>query len=172
MTSRIACATMYFSYVSSGMLPNVGAVVELDDPDPDADCAMVKAGFVGSFELVLSVWVRSRVVGPELRCWRSVASAAESPGFWLEKAQMMLSLELLVSTGMVNTSLGLVPVSVLSDASAVAVRGGLESTVGMTSAGAFRCESVTDPSEFGHIMTIGVFAICAPKPLQRFEKAM
>lgn len=166
MTSKIACATMYFSYVSSGMLLNVGVVV-FDDPvpDPDADCAMVKAGFVGSFELVLSVWVRSRAVGPELRCWRSVASTAVSPGFWFEKAQMMLSLALLVSTGMVNTSLGLVPVSVLSDASAVAMRGGLESTVGMTSDGAFRCESVTDPSEFGHIMTIGVFAICAPKPL-------
>ena len=47
----------------------------------------------------------------------------------------------------------------------VAVRGGLESTVGIISAGALRCERVTVPSELGHIITIGVLAIWAPNPL-------
>ena len=140
-------------------------VVELDEPD--ADCAMVDTGFVGSLELMLSVCERSSVVGPESRCCCSVASAAESPGFWFENAQMMLLLELLVPTGMVKTSFGLLPVSTLSDESAVAFRGGLGSTVGITSDGALRWESVIDPFEFGHIMTIGVFAIVDPNPLSR-----
>ena len=52
-----------------------------------------------------------------------------------------------------------------ADMSVDAFRGGLLSTVGMTSAGAMRCESVTEPSELFHMMTIGVFAICFPKPL-------
>lgn len=49
--------------------------------------------------------------------------------------------------------------------SVVALRGGLLTTVGMTSAEAMRCESVMEPSELFHMMTIGVFAICVPKPL-------
>ena len=67
---------------------------------------------------------------------------------------------------MVNASCGLaVPASDTADMSSAAVRGGLATTVGITSAGAMRCESVTDPSELFHMMTIGVFAICVPKPL-------
>jgi hypothetical protein len=52
----------------------------------------------------------------------------------------------------------------------VAVRGGLGSTVGITSAGALRCESVKVPSELLHMMTIGVFAIVEPKPLHRHRQ--
>jgi hypothetical protein len=35
----------------------------------------------------------------------------------------------------------------------------------MTSAEAFLWDRVIDPSVFGHMMTIGVFAIWLPKPL-------
>ena len=47
-----------------------------------------------------------------------------------------------------------------------AVLGGFESTVGMTSEDALRWERVTVPSLFIHMMTMGVLAICVPKPLQ------
>jgi len=53
----------------------------------------------------------------------------------------------------------------LNPVAKVAVRGGLESTVGITSLDALRCESVAVPSLFIHIMTMGVLAICEPKPL-------
>ena len=68
-------------------------------------------------------------------------------------------------TGIVNANCGLDPASATADMSSAAVRGGFGSTVGMTSEGAIRCESVTEPSELFHMMTIGVFAICFPKPL-------
>ena len=68
--------------------------------------AIVETGFVGSLELALRVYERSRVVRPESRCCWSVASAATSSGFWFENAQRMLELELLVSTEMVDTSFG------------------------------------------------------------------
>lgn len=48
----------------------------------------------------------------------------------------------------------------------VATRGGLETRVGITSPEACRCESVTEPSEFPHIMTMGVLDIWVPKPLK------
>lgn len=95
----------------------------------------------------------------------SVASGAESPGLVVPKAQIM-SLLGVDGVGMLKTSFGLLPVRSLNADSSVAVRGGLGSTVGITSAGACRCESVMDPSEFPHMMTIGVFAICAPNPLE------
>jgi len=46
-----------------------------------------------------------------------------------------------------------------------ATLGGLESTVGMTSAEAFRWERVIVPSELGHMMTIGLPVISVPKPI-------
>lgn len=130
-------------------------------------------------------------IGPELRCWRSVASTALSPGFVLPNAQMIVcDVALFESawiitrgyvsdqtsdrrerrrarTGIVNDNLGSVPLRSLAAASAVATRGGLGSTVGITSEGAFRCDSVMVPSLFGHMMTMGVFAIVDPKPLKR-----
>jgi len=53
----------------------------------------------------------------------------------------------------------------LSLVAIVAVLGGLESTVGMTSLDALRWESVAVPSLLIHIITIGVLAIREPKPL-------
>lgn len=47
----------------------------------------------------------------------------------------------------------------------VATRGGLATTVGMTSAGACRCEIVTVPSEFPHMIIMGVLDIWFPKPM-------
>ena len=66
-----------------------------------------------------------------------------------------------------NVSFGCVPDRSLAAASALATRGGDESTVGITSPGALRCESVMLPSELGHMMTIGVFAIWVPNPLRK-----
>jgi len=40
----------------------------------------------------------------------------------------------------------------------------LDGGVGITSPLAVRCDSVTDPSEFGHMMTIFALAIAFPKP--------
>ena len=60
---------------------------------------------------------------------------------------------------MVYASLTLVPVRLLSAGSTVATRGGDESTVGITSPGAVRCESVILPSLLGHMMTIGLFVM-------------
>ena len=69
-------------------------------------------------------------------------------------------------TEMVNEKLELPELENADVASSVvATRGGLESTVGMTSPGAVRCESVKLPSELCHMMTMGVFAIVEPKPL-------
>lgn len=42
----------------------------------------------------------------------------------------------------------------------------------MTSADAIRCESVTEPSEFGHIITMGLLAIPFPKPLDDMVKVL
>ena len=53
----------------------------------------------------------------------------------------------------------------LSDVDKVATRGGLATTVGITSADVLRWERVMEPSELGHIMTIGEFAIVLPNPL-------
>lgn len=64
-----------------------------------------------------------------------------------------------VRTGMLNTNVGSDPVTSLEAASAVATRAGFESSVGMTSPGAVRCERVMVPSELGHIITIGLPAI-------------
>ncbi len=50
----------------------------------------------------------------------------------------------------------------------VANRGGLLVTVGITYPVAERCDSVMDPSELAHIITIGVFGIARPKPLMIF----
>ena len=153
----------------------VGGGVELDplsvpddpdDPDVPVDASILKTGLVGSCEVAAIFFVRSSVVGPELRCCKRVASTAESPGLVAPKAQMM-SLLGVDGAGIENTSFGLVPVRSLNALSRVAVRGGLGSTVGMTSDGALRCERVIEPSEFGHIMTIGVFAICEPNPLAK-----
>jgi len=66
--------------------------------------------------------------------------------------------------GMVKTSVGVVPLVVLNAVDNVATLGGLLTTVGMTSSDAERCERVIDESEFGHIITICVLAICFPKP--------
>ena len=107
-------------------------------------------------------------MGPELRCICSVASTALLSGFTFENAQMTVPL-VLDSAGIVNVSFGFDPLSELSAACAVATRGGLLSTVGITSCGALRCESVIEPSEFGHMITIGVLAICEPKPLRNKE---
>jgi len=52
----------------------------------------------------------------------------------------------------------------------VAVLGGFESTVGMTSLDALRWESVAVPSLLIHIITIGVLAIREPKPLYQDEQ--
>ena len=79
--------------------------------------------------------------------------------------QVLVARDSRLHTGIVNANCGLDPVSVTADLSSEAVRGGFESTVGMTSPGALRCESVTDPSELFHMITIGVFIICFPKPL-------
>lgn len=49
--------------------------------------------------------------------------------------------------------------------SRVACLGGLLSTVGITNPRAERCDSVMDPSEFDHIITIGVLDIRVPNPL-------
>ena len=66
-----------------------------------------------------------------------------------------------------NVSFGCVPDRSLAAASALATRGGDESTVGITSPGALGCERVRLPSELGHMMTIGVFAIWVPNPLKK-----
>jgi hypothetical protein len=68
-------------------------------------------------------------------------------------------------TGMVKASLGFVPLVELNEVETVATLAGLESTVGITSDDAFRCDSVMLLSELGHIMTIGVFAIWVPNPM-------
>ena len=47
-----------------------------------------------------------------------------------------------------------------------ATRGGEETTVGMKRPEADRCERVTEPSEFGQRMTMGVLTIWEPKPLR------
>ena len=96
-------------------------------------------------------------------CWRT-ASGSGPLGGTPPKAQMIFLLGV-EATGIVKASLGLFPDSTLSDGSDVAVRGGFGSTVGICSDGACRCDNVIDPSAFGHMMTIGVFAICEPKPL-------
>jgi hypothetical protein len=57
--------------------------------------------------------------------------------------------------------------TILRDGEKVATLGGLGSTVGMTSDGAFRCDMVTEPLEFGHMMTIGVFSMAEPNPLNK-----
>lgn len=67
MTIRIACATMCFSYVSSGG-EDVATAGADGGPPGDAASAIVNMGFVGSFELEVSVLVKSSFVGPELRC--------------------------------------------------------------------------------------------------------
>ena len=54
----------------------------------------------------------------------------------------------------------------LSSTDKEATLGGFLSTVGITSEGAERCESVMLPLELGHIITIGVSAIDTPKPLE------
>ena len=78
---------------------------------------------------------------------------------------MMLP-SLFESVGTVKLIFGLLPERTERDCASVAARGGFGSTVGMTSWGAFRWESVMEPSEFGHIITMGEFAICWPKPLR------
>lgn len=55
----------------------------------------------------------------------------------------------------------------LDAADRVATRGGLLTSVGMTSSPAWRWETVIVPSVFGHRITIGVFGICFPNPLVR-----
>ncbi len=50
---------------------------------------------------------------------------------------------------------------------AEAVLGGLESVVGITSLEAFRWDRMTLPL-FCHMITIGVLAICEPKPLDGY----
>lgn len=162
----IACATAYFWYGSSGGSWNV-----VSEPLPESvvlplsASAIVVMGFRGSLSVIVRVFVRSSVVGPESRCCTREASILELPGFAEEYAQIMLE-PLFEDAGIVNTSLGLLPVRSEDDGCAVAVRGGALSTVGITSPGALRGESVTVPSEFGHMMTMGVLAICAPKPLR------
>ena len=69
-------------------------------------------------------------------------------------------------------NLGLAPLTLLREGSIDAVNGGLLSTVGMTSLGAERCERVIVPSEFVHMMTIGLLAIPVPKPLLFYQSAM
>lgn len=59
--------------------------------------------------------------------------------------------------------------TVLCACKAEAIRGGLESVVGITSLGAFRCDRMTLPL-FCHMMTIGVLAIWEPKPLDKYMK--
>ena len=53
----------------------------------------------------------------------------------------------------------------------VATRGGEESTEGWTLPDAIRCDKVTEPSEFDHIITIGELAIWDPKPLHTLTSA-
>ena len=54
----------------------------------------------------------------------------------------------------------------LDAADRLATRGGLLTSVGMTSPPAWRWETVMVPSVFGHKITIGVFGICFPNPLE------
>jgi hypothetical protein len=56
--------------------------------------------------------------------------------------------------------------TVLSVFESVAIRGGLATTVGITSVGACRCERVMVPSELPHMITMGVLDICVPNPLK------
>ena len=167
-----ACATIIFWNGSSGVLSA-----------PPAVCTVFPS--VG--------FDRSRVSGPESMCMISVAPGSLSPGLFVPNAQMMSWFRLLplcgaawvrqrggtatmlaggagrqgtgVRTGIVNEKFAL-PVTDVVALSVVAIRGGLETRVGMTSAGACRCESVTEPSALAHMMTMGVSAICFPKPLQ------
>ena len=151
---------------------------------------LVALGSVTGFwspPLLLRGCERSIRVGPESICWSSVASTAASFGLVVPKAQMMVCAASPFDcekrkpvsvwrdngrvcddrlTGIVNVILGVDPVRSLALGSADATRGGFESTVGITSPGAVRCESVILPSELGHIMTMGVFAMVDPKPLQ------
>jgi len=53
----------------------------------------------------------------------------------------------------------------LRDVDKFATRGGSATTVGITLPEAMRWERVILSSEFGHIMTIGEFAIVLPNPL-------
>ena len=73
---------------------------------------------------------------------------------------------------MVNENFGVDPVRSLPDVSRVATRGGLDTTVGITSDDACRWERVMLPSELDHIMTIGELAIVCPKPLSRVVSAV
>lgn len=58
--------------------------------------------------------------------------------------------------------------TVLRVVEAAAILGGLLCTVGMECPVDVRCESVMLPSEFGHIMTMGVLAIVLPNPLYTY----
>lgn len=58
----------------------------------------------------------------------------------------------------------------LRDVDKFATRGGSATTVGITSAEAMRWERVMLSSEFGHIMTMGEFAIVLPNPLGMDKK--
>lgn len=126
---------------------------------------MVLIGLVGSFELAARTLPRFSFSGPESKCCMSVASGEGSSGFVLPNAHMTSVGPVDLSAGMVKTNFGLFPDRSLRDCCSVAIRGGFGSTVGMTSAGALRCDRVRLPSEFGHTMTMGEFAICAPNPL-------
>lgn len=127
-----------------------------DDGELAPDKVLI--GFVGSLEFAARVLPRFNIVGPEFKCCRIVASFAALLGFWSLNAQM-IPWETSEFAGIVKTSFGFEPDNELSDGWTVATRGGFGSTVGITSWGAFRCDSVMVPSVLGHIMTIGVLAI-------------
>ena len=72
--------------------------------------------------------------------------------------------------GVLNTTFGREELVVLSVDSAVAVKGGCGSTVGMSCPVVERCESTKEPSEFGHMIIIGLLPISVPKPLHERDE--
>ena len=96
-----------------------------------------------------------------------VASTADEPGLVVPNAHMIVLFPVfsVPSEGIENTTLGFDPDVEESDWSRVAVLGGLETTVGITSDEACRWESVMEPSVLGQRITMGVLAIWPPKPL-------
>lgn len=118
--------------------PPVSLPLPEPEPEPELELLLpesVKTGFVGSLELAVKGCDKSSEIGPELSCCKRVASTALLLGLVEPEAQMMVDLVFeSESTGMVKTSFGFVPVNDDNASSFVAVRGGLGSTVGMTSA--------------------------------------
>ena len=62
----------------------------LPEPEVEPPERVETAGSVGSLSEDERVLARLNAIGPEFKCWTSVASSAEEPGLVLPYAQMMV----------------------------------------------------------------------------------